>query len=49
MSHFEIDLFLDGGVMERLYIKPERGERLIINEIFPKGLDIKKWFIREAN
>lgn len=48
MSHFEIDLVLEGGFMKRLYIKPEEGEALNLEELFPEELDIKKWFIREA-
>lgn len=49
MGHFKIDLLLDNGVTERLYVKPEQGESLFLEEIFPEDLNIRKWFVREAN
>jgi|GEM_PF-3178241 len=48
MGHIEIELFLEKGLVERLYFKPERGETLNIKELFPSYLNIKKWYVHEA-
>ena len=49
MSHIEIELCLGKGITEKIYLKPEKGEKLNLEDIFPTGSAIKKWFIREAN
>ena len=49
MSHFEIDLELDCGVTERIYVKTEKEEKLNLKDIFPADTHIKRWFMREAN